>query len=139
MEKYRYYRREFLNSPGFHSTAFILATVERTRPRDAGCAYVTFELSDCWRKLSLSIDSDDPETRANDLAKLDLVIETLMQFRRAVRVEAGMQARREARRCPRPYVGTADPDQTQAPQPPGSGPENLPRAIQHVPSKLCVA
>ncbi len=97
MDEKRYYRREFLNLPGFHSTAYIYAEVERTKGNDEYAADCELALSDCSRKITISIDLGSPDDRTNSIHKLDTLIETLTHFRRAVRRECQVQARREAR------------------------------------------
>jgi len=96
----RYYRREFINLPGFHSTAYVYAEVERSTRSDEYAATCTLALSDCSRKISISIDLDSPGERQNSLHKLDVLIETLIEFRRAVRRECIAQERRESKAVP---------------------------------------
>lgn len=56
------------------------------------------EISDCCRKISISIDQDGERERANSLHKLDTLIECLVEFRRAFKEECAVQVRRE-RKC----------------------------------------
>jgi hypothetical protein len=76
-----FYRRLFLNPPGWHSNAFILAHVEQ---KDQ---YPTLRISDCDRIISISLDGDDDTARANNLEKLDRIYETIRDFRKSVRAE----------------------------------------------------
>src|SRR5262249_59498728 len=74
--------RVFLNLPGFHGGAYVLAYVEDTSERDLGrtcddptcerCPYnfeprMILELSDCSRRIELEFDVDSEARRANSL------------------------------------------------------------------------
>ena len=99
--RHRYYRRQFINRPGHHSTAFIHAVVDRSRVSDEYGGDTTLEISDCCRKISLSIDQDSEQARENSLHKLDTLIESLVGFRRAFKEECAVQVRRERKRSRR--------------------------------------
>jgi len=103
-EGYRYYVREFLNTPGFHSTGHILAYVERTQNR----VDVNFTLADCSRQIDLCFDLDSPEGRSNSIYKLDLLIKSLQQFRKAFKAECAVQEKREAIASTKPRVTLAE-------------------------------
>ena len=96
--RHRYYRRQFINGPGHHSTAFVYAVVERSRVEDEYSGELTLTIADCCRSISLSIDIDCEENRKNTLLKLDAVIETLTGFREAYRQECDVQRLRETRK-----------------------------------------
>lgn len=98
MSTHRYYRREFINRPGHHSTAFIYAVVDRSRATDEYNGEISLELSDCCRRVSLSIDIDCKESRENSLHKLDTLIEGLTGFRKAFKEECAVQEKRETKR-----------------------------------------
>jgi len=102
MEEKRYYRREFLNLPGFHSTAFIYAEVEKTNGHDEYAADCELALSDCSRKITISIDLGSDAERNNSIHKLDTLINTLTDFRRAVKRECVAQVKREQKRSKKP-------------------------------------
>ena len=61
-----FYRRSFLNTPGFETTGAVLASIE-----DRG--YVDFILSDCSRQVSLDLSTHTPQHRRNTLKTLRLI------------------------------------------------------------------
>ena len=95
MKPHRFYRREFINRPGHHTTAFVYAVVEKSRVNDEYGGETTLEIADCNRKIYLSIDLESPLSRANSLHKLNTLIENLSGFRRAFKEECAVQERRE--------------------------------------------
>lgn len=95
---YRYYRRSFINRPGFHATAFVFATVTSTKADDEDGSYFELTIADCSRSISLSIDCHSEESAANSLYKLDALIETLTEFREAFKEECKIQQERESRK-----------------------------------------
>ncbi len=94
---YRYYRRSFINKPGFHATAFVYATVSKTRADDESGCYTNLDIADCNRSISLSIDCDGEASIANSLYKLDTLIDTLTEFREAFKKECDIQRERSKR------------------------------------------
>jgi hypothetical protein len=90
--------RRFLNRRGFHAGAFIQAVVpDSTTCREAGCQHrwcvdPVLRISDCYRVASFDFDLDTPGARQNSLYKIDVLIETLIQFREALTLEAGRAA-----------------------------------------------
>ena len=92
--------RWFLNLPGFHGGAYVIAYVEDTSDRALfrvrncadGCAQcrVNFEprtileISDCSDQIRLEFDLDSDAGRANSLHKLDTLISALQAFRSGV-------------------------------------------------------
>jgi len=96
---YRFYRREFLNNPGHHSTGHILAYVEETTVEKNWSGDINFTLADCNRQINLSFDIDDAEERANSLYKMDLIIKSLQEFREAFLVECEVQEQRTERKA----------------------------------------
>lgn len=98
---YRYYRRSFINRPGFHATAFVFATVSRTGADDSQAPHFELVIADCSRSISLSIDAYGEECRANTLYKLDTLITTLTEFRAAYIVECeAIQTRERQKKNP---------------------------------------
>lgn len=95
--EHRFYRREFLNQPGHHTTGHILAYIEKTEPTKHWSGSIEFTLADCSRQISLSFDIDDEADRANSLHKLDLLIDSLQQFKKAFEEECAVQQEREKR------------------------------------------
>lgn len=91
----RFYIREFLNKPGHHSTGHILAYVEKTDVNRKYSGSVGFTLADCSRQIDLAFDLDNADDRENSLYKLDLLIKSLQQFRKAFKAECVIQEDRE--------------------------------------------
>jgi hypothetical protein len=93
--------RAFLNLPGFHGGAYVLAYIEDTSKRglarDNGCDDETctrcprnfeprmiLELADCSDRIRLEFDVDSDAGRANSLHKLDTLIAALRVFRQGL-------------------------------------------------------
>jgi hypothetical protein len=72
--------RKFLNRPGFHSTAVVLAEIRREKQWISS----TLEISDCSRKISLAIDTHGKRNVDNTLRKLDLLADTIAQVRAGI-------------------------------------------------------
>jgi hypothetical protein len=103
--------RWFLNLPGFHGGAYVVAYVEDTSdcgPRRghycdddcSDCPYnfeprMILEIADCSRRVNLEFDVDSEEARANSLHKLDTLISALRIFRAGVESEFEHYERRE--------------------------------------------
>ena len=90
--------RWFLNLPGFHGGAYVLAYVEDTSGRGLQhceecdeCEPDNFEprtileIADCDRRIELEFEVYSERRRANSLHKLDTLITALRVFRRASR------------------------------------------------------
>ena len=93
--------RWFLNLPGFHGGAYVVAYVEDTRDcdlrRDNGCddaectrcphnfePRMVLELADCHDRIQLEFDVDSEAGRANSLHKLDTLLAALRIFREGI-------------------------------------------------------
>ena len=101
--------RWFLNLPGFHGGAYVVAYVEDTSKRDLercdddacdGCSYnfeprMILELADCRDRINLEFDVDSEAGRANSLHKLDTLITALRIFRDGVVAEFEPYDRRQ--------------------------------------------
>src|SRR5215468_403625 len=102
--------RVFLNLPGFHGGAYVLAYVEDTSERDLGrscddptcerCPYnfeprMILELSDCSRRIELEFDVDSEARRANSLHKVDTILAALRVFRQGLVDEFEQYDRRQ--------------------------------------------
>jgi len=85
--------RKFLNNVGHHEGAFILAEIERseykgkknkktgkTKPSIIYHSY-TLKIADCSRIISLELDSDTKIDFKNSIHKLNILIDTLKQFK----------------------------------------------------------
>ncbi len=96
--------RWFLNLPGFHGSAFVVAYVEDTRERglqhcggcqDENCQECPYnfeprmilEIADCNARIGLEFDVDSEAGRANSLHKLDTLLAALRVFREGVVAE----------------------------------------------------
>lgn len=95
---YRYVRREFLNLPGFHSRAYILALVGQGYVRDYDkrpmAGTVTLTMSDCSEEINLCLDAH--REAENSIHKLTVLIDTLTGLREAVQAEWDDFRQREA-------------------------------------------
>jgi len=103
--------RRFLNLPGFHGGAYVLAYVEDTSDREPvrgpyckddcpDCphnfeARVILEIADCSRRAELEFDLDSESARANSLHKVDTLIAALRVFRKGLVEEFKQYDRRE--------------------------------------------
>jgi hypothetical protein len=103
--------RWFLNLPGFHGGAYVVAYVEDTSGRglqygpecDESCDKCPYnfeprmilEISDCTDRINLEFDVDSEAGIANSLHKLDTLIAALRVFREGVGQEAVLYEQRE--------------------------------------------
>ena len=100
--------RWFLNLPGFHGGAYVVAYVEDTSER--GLEYcdecdecepenfeprTILEIADCEDTIQLEFDVDSERRRANSLHKLDTLITALRVFRKGLEEEFAEYDRRE--------------------------------------------
>jgi hypothetical protein len=91
--------RVFLNLPGFHGGAYVLAYVENTSERelardcdDAECTRcphnfeprTILELADCSDRIQFWFDVDSEAGRANSLHKIDTLLAALRVFRQGL-------------------------------------------------------
>ena len=101
-DKVIFSKREFLNLPGHHSMANIVASITKDRDDDIekGNRWVDIHLgvADCSRTISLAFDYYTKEDRDNALHKVDTMINTLTEFREALEKELKYQNRLERRR-----------------------------------------
>ncbi|HED05893.1 MAG TPA: hypothetical protein ENI61_04320 [Ignavibacteria bacterium] len=92
MKKWLYYKRTFLNRKSYHAGAFILAKIlketyththKKTKKKVNEVSYeVNLDIADCSRIISLDIDLYSKREAANSLRKLDILISTLVEFRK---------------------------------------------------------
>ena len=103
--------RRFLNLPGFHGGAYVLAYVEDTSDREPrtgpycdddcpNCPHnfeprVILEIGDCHRRAELEFDLDNERGRLNSLHKVDTLIAALRVFRKGLVEEFEEYDRRE--------------------------------------------
>ena len=94
--------RRFLNLPGFHGGAYVVAYVEDTSDRGLRSdenfeARTILELADCSDRINLWFDLDTEAERANSLHKLDTLIAALEAFRKGIVEEFAEYDRRQRR------------------------------------------
>ena len=102
--------RWFLNLPGFHGGAYVVAYVEDTSSRgllrcdcsDDGCnreenfePRMILEIADCRNRINLDFDLDSTAGRENSLHKLDTLISAIRVFREGLVGEFEQYDRRE--------------------------------------------
>jgi hypothetical protein len=103
--------RRFLNLPGFHGGAYVVAYVEHTGDRGPkrgqyckddcpDCPHnfegrTILEIADCANRIDLEFDLDTEVGRANSLHKLDTLIAALNVFRGGLVAEFREYDRRE--------------------------------------------
>src|SRR4051794_1008940 len=103
--------RRFLNLPGFHGGAYVVAYVEDTSSRepcgDSWCHHhaddephnfeprMILEIADCNDRIDLEFDVDSEAGRANSLHKLDTLIAALRILRKGITAEFAEYDRRE--------------------------------------------
>ena len=102
--------RCFLNLPGFHGGAYVVAYVEDTSAREItkrdpyGCEtgrYVNphpriiLDLADCSGRINLEFDVDSELDVENSLHKVDTLLTTLAEFRTGLLEEARLHRERE--------------------------------------------
>ena|SRR5689334_5675359 len=95
-ETYSYLRRQFLNEAPEElvHTSYILATVENSFEGEyhpTGMLYI----ADCRKTIRLEFYLGRPETRTASLAKINLLLEVLGEFRTALVNEADVIAKVE--------------------------------------------
>jgi len=101
--------RRFLNLPGFHGGAYIVAYVEDTSEREVtkrdlfGCegAYINpqpriiLEIADCSERISLEFELHSELNVENSLHKVDVLVGALTEFRAGLIAEARLYRERE--------------------------------------------
>jgi hypothetical protein len=102
--------RWFLNLPGFHGGAYLVAYVEDTRARgleacdcdreecDLMCNFeprMILEIADCERRINLEFDVDSEAGRENSLHKIETLLAAMRVFRAGIVVEFDEYDRRE--------------------------------------------
>jgi hypothetical protein len=96
---YRVRIRKFLNKPGHHAGAYVLAEVEDSTKHKKGkhgwpYVHVDLTLADCSRVVSFDFNLSSAKDRANSLHKIDILVDSLTQFRDALRAETDLAAER---------------------------------------------
>jgi len=83
-----FYLRKFINKKGFHSNAFIFGEITKSvsktkRGKESVWRDCELKISDCDRIVSLSMDLHSIAIANNSIYKLDVLIESLKEFRTA--------------------------------------------------------
>jgi len=96
--------RRFLNLPGYHGGAYVLAYVEDTTDRASAngagpcpAPQVDFEIGDGDGRVVLHFGLATAAERLNAFHKVAALIETLVRFRAGLAAEADLQVERRAR------------------------------------------
>lgn len=96
--------RRFLNRPGFHAGAYVLAEVQDTSQwsweRDDS-PHLKLEIADCTRRIDLDFDVDSAAELRNSLHKLDVLTAAIARFRAGLVEEAALYRKRERERVRR--------------------------------------
>lgn len=85
--------RRFLNRPGHHGGAYVIAVVpDSSSCTDQGCDHrwcsdPELAISDCDRVIRLEFSRHDASARRNSLHKLDVLLDALTRFRAALESE----------------------------------------------------
>ena len=102
--------RRFLNLPGFHGGAYVVAYVEDTSEREItkrdilgyeGSRYlnpqprIILEIADCADRISLEFELASELNVENSLHKVDVLLGTLTEFRAGLVEEARLYRERE--------------------------------------------
>ena len=99
--------RRFLNRPGFHAGAYVLAEVQDTSEKKLQLKegrlcnpepHLKLELADCSRRIDFEFDIDTPEDVRNSLHKLDTLTGAIERFRAGLLEEAALYRKRERER-----------------------------------------
>lgn len=125
--------RRFLNLPGFHGGAYVVAYVEDTSDREItkrdpfgyeGSRYVNpqpriiLEIADCSERISLEFELDSELDVENSLHKVDVLVDALTEFRAGL-VEEGRLYREREPEVAEPECAAAE---ARAARPPADGP-----------------
>ncbi len=98
--------RQFLNLPGFHDGAYVVAYVEDTSVREIDCykdggrcfnphPRLILEISDCSRRINLEFEVDSELNFENSLRKVDVLTAALSEFRDGLVEEARLYRERK--------------------------------------------
>ncbi|MFI5957118.1 hypothetical protein [Cryptosporangium sp. NPDC051539] len=96
-----FYRRFWLNRPGFHSTAFVLSQVELRADGEGLDLIASYELADCRRSAALDFDvysNSSAAERRNALRKARRLRKSVNAFCDALEAAAEEQKRASKKR-----------------------------------------
>jgi hypothetical protein len=97
--------RRFLNLPGFHAGAYVIAYVEDTSARTVATQEgghrviphprIILEIADCSHRINLEFELDSEHEVENSLHKVDALLDALTEFRAGLVEEARLFRERE--------------------------------------------
>ena len=102
--RHRVNRREFLNLPGFHAGAYVMAYVEDTSERGLeryGDGFenphprMLLQIADCEKHIDLEFELYSPHQRMNSFHKIQALIDALEEFKAGMAEESTLYKRRE--------------------------------------------
>lgn len=99
---FSYRKRVFLASISTGHTSYILSEVESSRAGEYKWGHCMLILADCRRRIQLEFFLGTLRSRRASLAKIDLLIKQLEQFRTALKTEAGLIEQYEAKQKSKP-------------------------------------
>jgi hypothetical protein len=88
MNRFSYRRRTFLTPPSTGFISYVLAEVESSEEGEYKGGHYLLAIADCHRRIELEFCLTTARTRRQSLAKIDLLIEVLSEFRTALAAEA---------------------------------------------------
>lgn len=95
MSRFSYRRRTFLTPTSTGFTSYVLAEVESSDDGEYKCGHYMLTLADCRRRIDLEFLLSTALKRRQSLAKIDLLVEVLSEFRAALAAEAQLIGERE--------------------------------------------
>ena len=95
---YKYIRREFLNDKDLVHTSWILAHVESSFNGEYGTGENIVYIGDCYRRIRLEFFLGRPEARAQSIRKLTVLLDVLVQFKKALLKEVRLIEKTEAKK-----------------------------------------
>ena len=92
---YKYIRREFLNADDLVHTSYVLAYVEDSVKGEYTSSGI-LNIADCYKTIRLEFYLGRDEAKTQSLKKIDLLLEVLTQFKKALLKEARLIEKAEA-------------------------------------------
>ena len=97
MSIFSHRKRLFLSPISTGHTSYIFTEAESSRDGEYKWGHYMLTLADCRRRIQLEFFLGTLRARRASLAKIDLLIKQLEQFRTALRTEAGLIEQYEAK------------------------------------------
>lgn len=97
MSQFTFRKRLFLSPVSTGHTSYILAEAESTRGGEYKWGHYMLTIADCRRRIQLEFFLGTARARRASLAKIDLLVKQLEQFRIALRQEADLIKQYEAK------------------------------------------